>query len=211
MAVAVYSTIHSLVFSRGFLQVLLKLCIFVVCLVLFLYYSVTWVRFGGDSSVWGKETCFPKSINPWLNWGMQRKEKSMDFISLITGMYSKCSTYGARRDIKRVIVSKRLLRVPTPAGFKCCHRFIKCPLICQMVVSVALIHSCMMMSPRWSTPKLSLIYSRAGAETPSFCTESQEIRLWNVKPRMMWRRSSHLGSTLGCCRGAGCCCTLPFA
>lgn len=35
----------------------------------------------------------------------------------------------------------------TPAGFKCCQRFIKYHLICQMVVSMAMIHSYMMMSP----------------------------------------------------------------
>lgn len=67
-----------------------------------------------------------------------------------------------------------VLQVPTPAGFKCCQRVVECRLICQMIVSVALIHSCMMMSPRWSMPKLSLIYCQAEAETSSFCTESQE-------------------------------------
>lgn len=89
-----------------------------------------------------------------------------------------------------------------------------------LLILHTLIHSCMMTSPRRSMPKLSLIYCGARAETPSFCTQSKELPLWNVKPNMMLRMSSHLASARNpgtfkssglLCGGADFCCNLPFS
>lgn len=95
----------------------------------------------------------------------------MEFISPITGMYSKC-LLKARGRHKMSHRFKAAFTSATPAGSKCCQRVIKRHLICQMVVSVALIHGYMMMSLRRSALKRSLIYCWARAETPSICVTS---------------------------------------